>query len=118
MNPTSRSRPGEDGGPSPVIARGVLHGLAGQGRSAKPERVRQLRGVVRPGVERHSRVLVGPQQQVLAQLMGGPPAVLADGCAVVVTGVFLTDLHTTVQQGAPFRVDAAESDTSPPDPAG
>ena len=75
--------------------------------------MRQLRGVVASGVERNSRILVGPHQQVLAQLVGGPPAVLADGCAVVVTGAFLPDLRTTAQQGRAFRVDAAEPDTAP-----
>ena len=113
MDPTNESRPVAEGGRTPRISRQVLDGLAQQGRPAQPEKVRQLRGVVASGVERHSRVLVGPQQQVLAQLIGGPPTVLADGSAVVVTGVFLDDLHTTVQQGRAFRVDAAEPDAAP-----
>ena len=95
---------------TPAISRETLYGLARQAPSAPPEKVRQLRGVVHSGVERNSRVLVGPDGTVLAQLMGGPSAVLAAGRAVVVSGVFVPDLLTTAQQGAPFQVRAAEAD--------
>lgn len=92
------------------ISRRTTDGLSRQSPAAAREKIRQLRGTVRSGVERTSQVLVGPEGELLAQLLGGPAAVLADGQTVLVTGVFITDLHTTVQQGRPFRVDAAETD--------
>lgn len=94
----------------PVISRETLVGLARQTPAASTDKVRRLRGVVRSGVERNSCVLVGPQGEPLAQLMGGPPAVLCDGRSVVVTGVFVSGLLTTAQQGAPFQVQTAEPD--------
>lgn len=100
-------------GRTPQISRGTLFGLGRQAPAPGSEQVRQLRGVVRSGVEHHSRVLVGPQGQVLAQLMGGPPTVLTDGQQVLVTGVFVPDLLTTAQQGVPFRVQTAEADDQP-----
>ena len=78
--------------------------------SDKPKRQSQLRGVVRTGVERGSLVLLDDHGKLLAQLMGGDPAVLADGLRVTVTGHFVTDLRTTVQQGVPFRVFKAVAD--------
>lgn len=108
MEPTSQpARPVR----TPAISRETLYGLSRPAPSASPEKVRQLRGVVHSGVERNSRVLVGPDGSVLAQLMGGPPEVLADGRAVLVSGVFVPDLLTTAQQGAPFQVRAAEPDS-------
>ena len=97
---------------TPSISTETLYGLARQVPPAMPQKVRQLRGVVHSGVERNSRLLVGPDGTVLAQLMGGPPTVLAQGRAVIVTGVFVPDLLTTAQQGAPFQVRTAEPDLS------
>ena len=101
-------------GGTPKISRATLFGLGQQApAAASAENIRQLRGVVRSGVEHNSQVLVGPQGQVLAQLIGGPPAVLAEGRQVVVTGVFVRDLLTTAQQGVPFQVQTAEPDDQP-----
>ena len=82
---------------------------------AKAPRSIELRGVVRTGVERGSVVLLDPNGGLLAQLMGVDPAVIGDGVAVRVTGYFVTDLLTTVQQGAPFRVLEVTIDTAPSD---
>lgn len=102
----------ESPGPGHRISRETLFGLSRQAPVAAPK-VRQLHGQVRSGVERNSCVLVGARGEVLAQLMGGPPEVVTDGRFVVVTGVFLTDLLTTAQQGAPFRVQTAEPEVAP-----
>lgn len=97
-------------GRTPSISRQTLYRLSQQAPTDRRHRMTRLRGMVRSGVERSSCVLIGPNGELLAQLMGGPPAVLVDGRAVVVTGVFVTELVTTVQQGAPFRVHTAEID--------
>lgn len=106
------SGPGHPG-PDRHVSPETLYGLARRPGGAAPEKVRSLCGVIRGGVERNSLVLIGPQGQLLAQLMGGPPAVLTDGRSVVVTGVFVSGLLTTAQQGAPFQVWTAEPDPGP-----
>lgn len=83
--------------------------------STKAPRPIRLRGMVRSGVERGSVVLLGPSGQLLAQLMGGDPAVLADGRTVAVTGHFVEDRLTTTQQGMPFQVLEAVIETGPQD---
>jgi hypothetical protein len=79
------------------------------GFGASPRQIR-LRGIVRTGVERGSIVLLDHDGKLLAQLMGGDPAIVADGLRVIVTGHFVTGLLTTAQQGAPFRVLQAVTD--------
>lgn len=72
-----------------------------------PPKPQIVHGVVREGVERGAIVLLDEDGALIAQLLGGDPAVLADGARVRVTGVFRRDLFTTVQQGPPFQVIAA-----------
>jgi hypothetical protein len=114
--PASRREP-VPGLPDPRrrISRETLYGLARRPDGPSPDKVRSLRGVVRAGVEHNSLVLVDPQGQPLAQLMGGPTALLTDGRPVVVTGVFVTGLLTTAQQGRPFEVRTVEPDPGPDD---
>ncbi len=98
----------ENPGRATSVDRAAIARAAGRQRdAAKPVR---LRGTVRDGVERGSRVLLDDTGAVLAQLMGGPPGVLTEGSVVTVIGVFRRDLLTTVQQGAPFQVQDATSD--------
>jgi hypothetical protein len=75
----------------------------------KPPKPQTLLGVVREGVERGAVVLLDDRGGLLAQLMGGDPAVLADGSRVEVAGVFRRDLSTTAQQGPPFQVWSAKA---------
>jgi hypothetical protein len=65
---------------------------------------------VRAGVERGAVVLLDSDGALLAQLMGGDPAVIADGLRVIVTGNFVAGLLTTAQQGRPFQVRDAVAD--------
>ncbi len=84
-------------------------------RETRKQRARQvLSGTVRDGVERGVVVLLDDRGVLLAQLMGGDPAVLSEGARVEVTGVFRHDLSTTAQQGPPFRVDSASPRDTPP----
>lgn len=97
----------------PTISASMLVGPAGSAAGRDISKPRTLRGQVRAGVERGAVVLLDDHGVLLAQLMGGDPAVLADGLLVEVTGIFRRDLSTTAQQGPPFEVHSAVGLPSP-----
>ena len=96
-----------------AIPAGVRSRLTASQKSRELQKRQTLRGIVREGVERGAVVLLDDRGMLLAQLMGGDPAVLTDGARVEVTGAFRRDLSTTAQQGPPFQVESANTLDTP-----